>query len=116
MEMVLGTLHLYDSGRLAVIHVTQEMFAESKALPEDIEGFIDLPRSIRGVRVAAFVKENKNDVISVSLRAKGTLDVAEIAKSFGGGGHRNAAGFRFSGKTLEQVRQQVVDELIRVIE
>jgi bifunctional oligoribonuclease and PAP phosphatase NrnA len=116
MEMVLGTLHLYDSGRLAMIHVTQQMFAESKALPEDIEGFIDLPRSIRGVRVAAFIKENKNDVVSVSLRAKGTTDVAEIAKSFGGGGHRNAAGFRFSGKTLEEVRTIVTDELVRVIE
>lgn len=115
MEMVLGTLNLYDSGRLAMIHVTQRMFADSRALPEDIEGFIDLPRSIRGVRVAAFVKENKNDIVSVSLRSKGTTDVAEIAKSFGGGGHRNAAGFRFSGKTLKQVQQMVADELIRVI-
>lgn len=116
LEMVLGTLRLYDSGRIAMINVTQQMFAESNALPEDIEGFIDLPRSIRGVRVAAFIKENKNDIVSVSLRAKGTVDVAEIAKSFGGGGHRNAAGFRFSGKTLEQVRQTVTDQLIRVIE
>ena len=112
----MGTLELYDSGRFAMIHVTQHMFAESKALPEDIEGFINLPRSIKGVRVAAFVKENKNDIVSVSLRAKGTTDVAEIAKSFGGGGHRNAAGFRFSGKALEEVRAIVADELTRVIE
>jgi len=116
LEMVLGTLRLHDSGRLAMIYVTQQMFAESNALPEDIEGFIDMPRSIKGVRVAAFVKENKNGVVSVSLRAKGTTDVAEIAKTFGGGGHRNAAGFRFSGKALEEVRTIVTDELIRVIE
>lgn len=115
MEMVLSTLHLYSSGRLATIHVTQEMIAESKALPEDIEGFVDFPRSIKKVKVAAFFKENKNGVISVSLRAKGECDVAEIAKSFNGGGHRNAAGFRFSGKTLEQVRTIVTDELLRVV-
>jgi phosphoesterase RecJ-like protein len=116
MEMVLGTLCLFDSGRIAMIHVTQQMFSESKALPEDIEGFIDLPRSIRGVRVAVFVKESKNEVVSVSLRAKGTVDVAEIAKSFGGGGHRNAAGFRFTGKALDEVKTIVTEELIRVIE
>lgn len=116
MEMVLGTLNLYDSGRIAMIHVTQQMFSESRALPEDIEGFIDLPRSIKGVRVAAFVKENKNGVVSVSLRAKGTVDVAEIAKHFGGGGHRNASGFRFSEKSLEEVCELVTEELIRVVD
>lgn len=115
MEMVLGTLRLYKRGKVAMIHVTQEMFARSKARPEDIEGFVDFPRSIRGVEVAAFVKENKDKMISVSLRAKGTCDVAELAGVFDGGGHRNAAGFRFADKTLEQVQQLVVDQLIPLV-
>ena len=115
MEMVLGTLRLYKKGKVAMIHVTQDMFAKSKARPEDIEGFVDFPRSIRGVKVAAFVKENKDSVISVSLRAKGSCDVAELARVFNGGGHRNAAGFRFADKTLEQVQQLVVDQLIPLV-
>ena len=115
MEMVLNTLRLYKQGKVAMIHVTQDMFAKSKARPEDIEGFVDFPRSIRGVKVAAFVKENKDRVISVSLRAKGTCDVAELARVFNGGGHRNAAGFRFADKTLEQVQQLVVDQLIPLV-
>ena len=115
MEMVIGTLRLYKRGKVAMIHVTQEMFVKSKAHPEDIEGFVDFPRSIRGVEVAAFVKENQDNVISVSLRAKGTCDVAELAGVFNGGGHRNAAGFRFVDKTLEQVQQLVVDQLIPLV-
>jgi phosphoesterase RecJ-like protein len=115
MEMVLGTLNLYVSDQLAVIQVTQKMFQDSGALPEDIEGFIDFPRSINSVKIAAFIKEGKDGSISVSLRGKGEYDVAEIAKSFGGGGHRNASGFRFTAKTADQVQQIVIGELSQVV-
>ncbi len=115
MEMVLQTLDLYASDQLATIQVTQEMFRDSGALPEDIEGFIDFPRSISSVKVAAFIKEGNNGVTSVSLRAKGQCDVAVIAKSFGGGGHRNASGFRCEGKTVAEVHQLVIDVLSNVL-
>jgi len=48
--------------------------------------------------------------IEVSLRSNGRVDVSEIAKKFGGGGHKAAAGFKFDGgcdfpwKLLEQER------------
>lgn len=111
MEMVLGTLTLYESDRLAFIHVTEAMFTKSGALPEDIEGFIDYARSISSVRVAAFIKQGSNGMVSVSLRAKGDCDVAEVAKSFGGGGHRNASGFRFVDKSPNEVREVVLSKL-----
>lgn len=115
MEMVLGTLTLYESDRLAFMHVSENMFARSGALPEDVEGFVDYARSISSVKVAAFIKEGLNGNVSVSLRAKGDCDVAEVAKAFGGGGHRNAAGFRFSDKSLDQVRQVVLSKLKAVL-
>jgi bifunctional oligoribonuclease and PAP phosphatase NrnA len=111
MEMVLSTLKMYESGQLAIISVTADMFNKSGASFQDVEGFIDYPRSLRSVKVAAFIKEMKNCQISVSLRAKGEQDVAEIAQSFGGGGHRNAAGFRFSGKSVDQVHSEVLAAL-----
>lgn len=115
LKLVLNTLQIFNAGELALIHVTQDMFAESAALPEDVEGFIDFPRSIDSVKVAVFIKEGKNGRVSVSLRAKGDCDVAEIAKSFGGGGHRNAAGFRFSGKSADQVQRIVIDTVTAAI-
>jgi phosphoesterase RecJ-like protein len=111
MEMVLGTLRLHESGKLAFITVTTDMFDKSGASVQDVEGFIDYPRSLRSVKVAAFLKEGKKRQVSVSLRSKGECDVAEVAQSFGGGGHRNAAGFRFSGKNVEQVYDEVLEAL-----
>jgi bifunctional oligoribonuclease and PAP phosphatase NrnA len=111
MELVLSTLQLYESGQLAFIRVTNDMFDKSGASFQDVEGFIDYPRSLRSVKVAIFIKERKNCQISVSLRAKGECDVAEIAQSFGGGGHRNAAGFRFTGKTVEDAHSEVLAAL-----
>lgn len=111
LQMVLGTLKVYDDGQLAFVHVTREMIRKSRATVHDIEGFVDYPRSLGTVKVATFIKESDDDLISVSLRAKGEVDVAEVANTFEGGGHRNAAGFRMRGKTMEEVQVLVLQEL-----
>lgn len=111
LQQVLSTLMVYDEGQLAFVHVTREMIEKSGASPYDIEGFVDYPRSLGSVKVATFIKESDNGTISVSLRAKGELDVAEVANYFNGGGHRNAAGFRFTDRTMDEVHQLVLAEL-----
>ncbi|MFN2355420.1 MAG: bifunctional oligoribonuclease/PAP phosphatase NrnA [Desulfopila sp.] len=111
LERVLGTLQLDESQTIAMIHVTRAMFAERGALPEDVEGFIDFPRSIKNVEIAVFIKETLYDTISISMRAKGNHDVAAIARKFNGGGHRNAAGFRLPGKTVEEARWMILDSI-----
>jgi len=58
---------------------------------------INYAKRIEDVKVAALIMENANGTahkrFHVSLRSDGSVDVAEIAASFGGGGHFNAAGF-----------------------
>ena len=115
MEFVLATVTLLESEQVAFMHVTQQMLEESGATMHDVEGFIDYPRSLRSVRVAAFVKEGANGQVSVSLRAKGEFDVAATAKLFGGGGHRNAAGFRILDTTVEKVYSQLRNEINRAL-
>lgn len=115
MEMVLSTITLYESDQIAFMHVSEEMLTESGATLQDVEGFIDLPRSLRSVKVAVLVKESNNGHVNVSLRAKGGCDVAAIAKLFDGGGHRNAAGFRCQGKSLEEVSNELRTVLSRAL-
>jgi len=115
MELVLATVTLHEGGRVAFMYVTQLMLEESGATMHDVEGFIDYPRSLRSVLVAVFVKEGANNQVSVSLRAKGKFDVAAIAILFGGGGHRNAAGFRLFDTTVEKVQSQLENEISRVL-
>lgn len=115
MEMVLATITLCAQEQIAFMHVSQKMLENSGAAIQDVEGFVDLPRSLQTVKVAVLLKETGNGVVAVSMRAKGQCDVAEVAKEFDGGGHRNAAGFRCLGKTIEQVQQDVRDVLSRVL-
>ncbi len=69
--------------------VVPEAFIEGEEL-------VNYPRSVVSVKVACLLRERDGQV-KVSLRGKGDVDVQRIAASFGGGGHRNAAGFTMPG-------------------
>lgn len=103
MQEVLATLEMHDRDRIAVIRVTQSMLERTFTTMEDTENFINLPRAVSSVKVAVFLKEIEDGGVSVSLRARGQCDVAEVAAQFGGGGHRNASGFRLQQQNLDQV-------------
>jgi len=62
----------------------------------EAEDLVNYPRSVESVRVACLLRERDGQV-KVSLRGKGDVDVSAIAAKFGGGGHRNAAGFTMAG-------------------
>lgn len=87
--------------------LTRRDFAETGATPSDTEGIIDHLRAIGGRRVAALFVELEGQQVRVSLRSDGSVDVAEMALSFGGGGHAMAAGCTAPG-TLEEVRDRVL--------
>lgn len=111
MERVLATLFVTKDERIGMIHATEAMFQESGASSKDTEGFIDFPRSLNRVQVAAFLKETEPGSISVSMRAKGQVNVASIAADFGGGGHKNAAGCRIMGKSIEEAHEALLKAL-----
>ncbi len=75
---------------------------------DDLDGVVEFPRSIEGVRMALLFREASQGRIKVSLRSVGGVDVAEFAKRFGGGGHRKAAGLAMPG-TLAEVQATVLE-------
>lgn len=117
LQSVLSTLELYGGGKLAIITATKTMCEITGSCPQDTETFINYPRSLASVRVAAFLKETE-DAISVSMRSKGSrYDVSEVARHFGGGGHRNAAGCKFrAGETLKEARDLIFAKLLPLVE
>lgn len=112
LQQVLATMEFHGGGRIAVIRVTTEMLEKTGCSMVDTENFINQPRSVTTVKAAVFLKQAGPDLVSVSLRAKGGCDVAEAAARFGGGGHRNAAGFKMTGVTLDEVRDRLVQVLL----
>lgn len=117
LQAVLSTLELYGAGQLAIISATRKMFELTGADKADTETFINYPRSLATVKVAALIKE-VDGAIGVSMRSKGrNHDVAEVARRFNGGGHRNAAGCKFrNGETLKEVRDLIFKELLALVE
>lgn len=89
---VLKDLHIFCEGKAGLVSVTQKMLRDNHASLEETEGIIDTLKSIEGIEIAVLLKEKEDDLIKVSLRAKSYGNVAEIAKSFHGGGHIKAAG------------------------
>lgn len=93
-SLALNTLEVEEDGKVAFVHVSAEMFAETGTSKEHSEGLVGVARSIEGVEVAVFLRQEPDGWWKVSLRSKEYVDVAEIAGRLGGGGHRRAAGCR----------------------
>ena len=107
---VLSSIELAQEGRVAVLHVDRAMATEAGGTYEDTEGLINLPLTVREIRASVFLKEMAAGEYRVSLRSKGAIDVAGVARQFGGGGHRNAAGCGVTG-TYAEARAAVLAAL-----
>jgi phosphoesterase RecJ-like protein len=98
---VLGRARL-DTRRGLVWSILRIEDLESASLNgEDTELLIDLVRLPREAGVAMLIRETSDHHVRVSLRSRGKVDVGTLAASLGGGGHRNASGFRFEGSPEE---------------
>ncbi|HKI51276.1 MAG TPA: bifunctional oligoribonuclease/PAP phosphatase NrnA [Geothermobacteraceae bacterium] len=106
----LQTLTVSECGRLAAVTVTREMLALAGATSEHTDGFVNYPRSVRGVEVALFFRQLEGDCYKVGFRSKGAVDVGSLARELGGGGHHNAAGAEVSGP-IDEVRRSVFKSL-----
>jgi len=100
LNLALDSIEISSNGRLSLMTVTKEMLFETGTQPEDADGLINYARRIEAVAVAVLIQEQMNNrgglkksQFHVSLRSDGTVDVARIAASFGGGGHASASGF-----------------------
>ena len=90
----LSAVKVHPNGFAEVI-VTQEMLHKHKADILDADSLAERARDIEGVKVSALYKQDV-DLWRISLRSRrGVVDVSTIAQSFGGGGHRAAAAFRW---------------------
>ena len=85
------------------------MFNKTGAGPEDTENFSGFPRMMKDIVISAFFRETGDNEWKVSLRSKGNTDVAKIAESFKGGGHKNAAGYEIKAD-LESAKKSLLSQ------
>jgi phosphoesterase RecJ-like protein len=119
LARALAKVERYDDGRMTITHLTVDDYAETGAAENYSEGVVDHLRSVEGTAVAALVRDLLGDGQEgrrkVSLRATDErVDVSAIARTQGGGGHRQAAGFGTDmewAPLVEFLRAQVAAQL-----
>ncbi len=97
----LQTLVVEDEYGLAWVTVPPGSIERHGLSSDDLDGVVEFPRSIEGVRMALLFREIAQGRVKVSLRSVGDVDVAAFAKAYGGGGHTKAAGLSLTGSLAE---------------
>jgi phosphoesterase RecJ-like protein len=97
MRQVLATVFRNESGTIAWMRQTLEMAESSEAVDGDNNGFVNIPLAAKEVEAVVYMREVQPNEYRVSLRSKGSINVARVAEKFGGGGHKNASGCRVEG-------------------
>ncbi|HEX2424598.1 MAG TPA: bifunctional oligoribonuclease/PAP phosphatase NrnA [Actinomycetota bacterium] len=112
LSTALGRITLEEDRDLVWTYLTQADLADAGVAPSETDDLIDLVRTAREADVAAVVKQQRDGRFKVSMRSRGGHDVAAVAASFGGGGHRLAAGYTSKGglaETVERLRAALAD-------
>ena len=111
---LLDSMELMDRGRLAVLYLDDGMLDACGCTHNDTEGLINLPLTAREIQAVVFFKVSSTGEVRVSMRSKYDVDVRLVANAYGGGGHKNAAGFTVDGP-LEHVKPVIIQRLVRAI-
>ena len=101
LRQALSTLRFFQNDRIAVMKINKKDLNECNATMEDTLGIVNHGIEIKGVDIAILSIKQEDNIFYVSLRSKNGINVSEIAKKMGGGGHDQVAAFQYVGSYTE---------------
>jgi phosphoesterase RecJ-like protein len=107
LERSLGTLQHDAEFGITWMTIPREAYDEVGATAEDLEGIVDIPRSIEGTQVGLLFRLITSGEVKISFRSNGAVDVNLLARRFNGGGHVKASGAVVPGPI-----ERAVDEVL----
>ena len=110
----LASLKTQYGGKLAHLTITQKNMQDTGTTEVDTDNFTVYPMSVEGVVAAIFFLELQ-DGVKMSFRSKGDIPINELAREFGGNGHKNAAGARLHDCTLAETQTKVLHAAAKYI-
>jgi phosphoesterase RecJ-like protein len=111
---VLSAMQIDSTGHIAIVYLDHEMARAAGGTYEDTEGLINLPLTVKEIQAVVFFKQDEGDQYRVSMRSKGAIDIGAVAKEFGGGGHKNAAGCTVTGP-IDALQKQFVERIEQAV-
>jgi bifunctional oligoribonuclease and PAP phosphatase NrnA len=100
---------LYLDGACIASYVTMADMEEFEVLPKHLDGIVSQLRVTKDVELALFLYELEPGRFKLSMRSNNKVNVADIAVTFGGGGHVRAAGADMEG-TAEDIIGKICAE------
>jgi len=107
---VLSAMQIDANGKIAIVYLDHEMARAAGGTYDDTEGLINLPLTVKEIQAVVFFKHIEEQDYRVSMRSKGEIDIGAVAKEFGGGGHKNAAGCTAS-VPIESLQAMFVEKI-----
>lgn len=106
-----GRMQLHCDDQLAVCAVRLADLRKHCALKEDLEGFVEYMRRLKGVKITLMLREDAPGYWKISMRSSGNMDMEQVAARFGGGGHKNAA-----GGNIAMPEQEAIEAMVSAIQ
>jgi len=110
----LAKAQFFEEGKIGVISFLSEDFKATGTTSANSSNLVNEIVNISGVEIAVSITEVKPNSYKISLRTHKDADANAIAMTFGGGGHKNAAGFMmngFYGNVLDDILKACKDHL-----
>ncbi|MDR1412169.1 MAG: bifunctional oligoribonuclease/PAP phosphatase NrnA [Spirochaetaceae bacterium] len=105
--LVLARAEAHYNGRLIVSSENYEEARDLGARGRDSDSLYQLLMAVKGVEAVAIIRQEQPDSCSLGLRSRDRVNVAEVARHFGGGGHKNASGATVGGLAAELMPQVI---------
>lgn len=115
LRHALETLEQDEENGIAWMVVPREPYHELGVTAEDLEGFVDVPRSIIGTEVGLLFRLTQSGEVKISFRSNGGVDVNALARTFNGGGHVKASGAVVPGP-MEDAIERVLDATRKAVD
>lgn len=110
-------LRFYNDGKISSVSMPYSSIQRLELSDENMETVIDVPRSVAGVEVAFAVRQSENKpFFRVSMRSSVDIDVADICRKFGGGGHARAAGCSLEARDVDEAEAIIVNAISKYME
>ena len=105
-----GNIQILCDGKIATMFITRQMLHEAGASPNDDDGFVEFLRTLKGASIGIYFREESENEVKISWRAKGNNNIIVSAQKFNGGGHIRAAGATIPG-TMDDARKLVLGDI-----
>jgi phosphoesterase RecJ-like protein len=111
---VLSGPEITEDQRVCIMTVKRDTLVNLGVDPKEMEGLVNYSLFLQGVEIGLLFTEKDQGNTKVNLRSQNQFDVAQVARAFGGGGHRNAAGCTLS-LPLEQAKRTVLENIQTIL-